>query len=796
MKISDIFRMMALSAVMAVMASCNKPGQEEGGTEVIKPAFPALIENYSVKPGEVLEITFTPNFDWEVTIPGEIRQWFWINDGTFTVTRIRGLASETPVTVEIGVTETDEFDHNYSCDVTMTMDGQSKVVAKYMLPAKERTLELHAAEWNEDGTLKKNEDGETYVYSNVEASEIELKWSVEDSDFRAPVAVEANCEWTVEFPEWLETNVPETTAGVVELVFTGESLEDVSGNIVFKAGDEILKEIAVSVPSCSDFKVYSASLKDGEFEYGSEGEYLWTEETVDEVTLTWFGSDFRMPIHVDSKCNWTLEVPEWISVEVPEQTAGTISLTLLGNPSKYPLEDASGKILFKKDETTVYELAVNIPGCKEIMSYSVAMSLVELDFSYAGQIKTTTGFIDGPVTASIFGTKNSDVFAVEFVNGKFDLNASDDPEWINISMSNFNTADGADVLQSRSVEISVEENGGDERTAVIFFMPYNFWGKLSTLFNDEKTEVKEEYKAFVVPVKQYSNDTEYLTPSSAPQAMEDAGASFSAASDEVKAALTAAFGSTKYVYSLVYENIYARDEAFLTMARPFTTVKVYDQDKNDMTSDSSFWLTYTNGGDTNAFGVIDMYAAEGMELPSEPSVGYVVFYDSAGNVLAIVECTSPKKEEAEVPPSTDEGEVDEAGDTVQDASSFFTDITAAETAGAELVKVLAGPAYDACKEEISQGATLLKLYLPENVAVGLNLPQSCTYYQMPYSLGSYIKVNGEDYSETSGLLEAAATSATISMIALPEGNQLTPFVKFHASMSETYPFLIVYLYIK
>ena len=788
---------MALSAAFAVMASCQKPGPEEGGeVDVIKPAFPTLIENYSVKPGEVLEITFTPNFDWEVTIPGEIRQWFWIKDGSFTVTKTRGKASETPVTVEIGVTENDEFDHNYSCDVTMTMDGQSQVIAKYMLPAKERTLELYAAEWNEDGTLKKNEDGETYVYSNVETSSIDLKWSVEDADFRAPVVIEANCEWTVELPEWLETNVPETTAGIVELVFTGESLEDVSGNIVFKAGEETLKEIAVSVPSCSDFEVYSASLKDGEFEYATGGGYLWTEEAVEEVTLAWLGSDFRMPVLVDSKCNWTLEVPEWISVELPEQTAGTITLTLLGNPSKYPLEDTSGKIFFKKGETTVYELTVNIPGCKEIMSYAVAMSLTELDFSYTGQIRTTTGFIDGPVTASIFGTKNSDVFAVEFVNGKFDLNASEDPEWINISVGNFNTADGADVLQSRNVEISVEENQGDERTAVIFFMPYNFWGKLSNLFNDDKTEVKEEYKAYAVLVKQYSNDTEYLTPSSTPQAMEDAGASFSAASDEVKAELTAAFGSTKYVYSLVYENIYARDEAFLTMARPFTTVKVYDQNKNDMTSDQSFWLTYTSGGDTNAFGVIDMYAAEGMELPAEPSVGYVVFYDSVGNVLAIVECTSPKKEEAEVPPSTEGGEVDEAGDTVLDASAFFADKTAAETAGAELVKVLAGPAYDACKEEISQGATLLKLYLPENVAVALNLPQSCTYYQMPYSLGSYIKVNGEDYSETSGLLDAAVTTASISMSALPEGNELTPFVKFHANMSETYPFLIVYLYIK
>ncbi|MBQ3613782.1 MAG: hypothetical protein II989_06790 [Bacteroidales bacterium] len=797
MKIFDnILKMVALSSLLFAMSACTKPGPDDGGQpEKEAPAFPALIENYSVHPGEVLKITFTPNYDWEVSVPSEMRQWFWIKDGSFTVTNIRGTASETPVTVEVCVTDNDEFDKNFSCEVTMKMDSQTKVVAKYMLPAKERTLSVYAAEWNDDGSLKIAEDGESYVYSMVETSSFDLKWSAADADFRAPVAVEANCEWEVELPEWLATNVPETTSGVVELVFTGVSLEDASGKVVFKAGGEVLKELDVTVPSCSEMNVYSAVVTDGEFEYGTDGEYLWTDDAVEEVTLAWLGSDFRMPVKIDSKCDWTLEAPVWITAEIPEETAGLISLTLMGNPSKYPLEDTSGKLVFKMGDDVVHEMTVNIPGCREIMTYSVSMALTELDFNHVGQIKASAGFIDGPVTATIFGSSESDVFAVEYVNGKYDLNASDNPEWLDITVGSFDSSDNADVLQSREVTVSVKENEGDERSALLFFMPYNFWGKLSNLFNDEKTEVKEEFKAYAVPVRQLSNDSEYITPSSADEVMAAAGAEFGPAADDRKTELTSVFGETKYVYTLVYDNIYARDEAFLAMARPFTSVKVFDQDKADRSSDESFWLKYTNGGDTNTFGVIDMYAGEDMTLPEEPSVGYVVFYDSLGNVLAIVECISPKNEEPVVTPPEEGGEQDEDGDMVESASSFFTDPSAAAAAGASIVKVLSGPTYDFCKEEISQGATLLKLTLPENVAVGLSLPEDCGYYQMPYSLSSYIKVNGEDYSETSGILNPAITSAEVSMTSLPDGNSQTPYLRFHTSMSETYPFLIVYLYI-
>lgn len=794
--------MVALSSLLFAMSACTKPGPDDGGQpEKEAPAFPALIENYSVQPGEVLKITFTPNYDWEVSVPSEMRQWFWIKDGSFTVTNIRGTASETPVTVEVCVTDNDEFDKNFSCEVTMKMDSQTKVVAKYMLPAKERTLSVYAAEWNDDGSLKIAEDGESYVYSMVETSSFDLKWSAADADFRAPVAVEANCEWEVELPEWLATNVPETTSGVVELVFTGVSLEDASGKVVFKAGGEVLKELDVTVPSCSEMNVYSAVVTDGEFEYGTDGEYLWTDDAVEEVTLAWLGSDFRMPVKIDSKCDWTLEAPEWITAEIPEETAGLISLTLMGNPSKYPLEDTSDKLVFKMGDDVVHEMTVNIPGCRDIMSYSVSMNLTKLDFSYIGQIKTTTGYIDGPVEASIFGSSESDVFAVEFKDGKYDLNASDDPDWIDITVGSFNTAEGADVLQTRDVKISVTENAGDERRAVIFFMPYNFWGKLSTLFNDDKTEIKEEFKAYALPVVQYSNDTEYLTPSSTEEAMAEAGVSFAAASDEKKAELAAAFGQTKYVYTLAYDNIYARDEAFFTMARPFTSVKVFDQNKVDQSaSEPAFWLNFVSASESNNFGVIDMYNGEGFQLPEDPQTGYVVFYDSMGNVLAIVECTSPEAEEVVTPPEVEPGDgtvTDEYGNVFVATDEYLADPSAAETAGATMYKVSSGPYYEQYKEV---GCPILMLeYTSVDTQLEITLPSAVSWFQvMPYTYSDYVTVNDMLISETSGIMGASATVVKVKMMqevasekaAIEKNNGVK--LLLHKDMSTQDPTLVVF----
>ena len=231
--------LLAALAAMVAFASCEKPGPDGPDTPEVTVTFPALVENYEVKPGETLSLTFTPAMDWTVSVPSENLQWFWIADGTFKVDKLSRKASAEAVTVKIGVSETEEFDTNRSCDVTLAIGDQSKVIAKYMRPAKERTLAVYMAELDETGGYKLAEDGESYIYGTTEAASVALAWSASDADFRAPLRVESNGEWTITYPEWLTVNVPEKTAGVAEIILTGASLEDVSGKIAFKAGDKV-----------------------------------------------------------------------------------------------------------------------------------------------------------------------------------------------------------------------------------------------------------------------------------------------------------------------------------------------------------------------------------------------------------------------------------------------------------------------------------------------------------------------------------------------------------------------------
>lgn len=796
MKKMNIYRILAIAfAAFAVFAvSCTKTEPEdnsgnEGNKDEVKkeePSFPALVENNDVKPGETLSVTFKPNYDWKISVPTEIRQWFWLIDGSFKVSELSGKASGNSVTVKVGVTDNQEFDKNYSCEVTMTMDGKSKVVARYMLPAKERTLSVYAAEWEADA-LKIAEDGTSYVYSSAEADALELKWSESDADFRAPVKVDANCEWSVELPEWASVNVPESTTGTIDVVFTGESLEGATGEVVFKAGDEVLKTMSVTIPACNDLNVYSAKMTEGEFEYGEDG-YVWSDSPVSEIEVAWLGSDFRMPVLVDSKCNWTVALPEWLTADVPEKTAGKVSVTLMGVPSKYPLDDAEGKIVFSNGTAVLKEVKVKIPGCQDLMTFSIDMSLTALEYNHLGEVNTSTGYVEGPATGRMSGVRDVRVFAVETTGGK----VGTEPEWFNIELSAWNTADGAPVIQDRTLTFSIAENRGDARSAMLFVLPPSVAAGASELFNSDAT-VKEAYASYAVPVTQSSADyDEYIT------VHQTDDYTFEKASAAKANELAAAIGATDFVYVMTYSTPYSRDNAYMTMAVPFASYKIFSADdlSADKSKDTDFWLGYTNGSDTNNYGVIDMYKEK--ELPAEPSVGYVVFYNASAEVLAIVECVSPKKDEVVTPPEEDEEGtyVDKDGDKVVPADDYLLDAEAASAVGATLVRLVGGPTYDGAKEEISQGAVVLKLTLPADTPVEVSLPKSSRYYQMPQALSNYIKVNGEDYNETSGMLDAAIRSASISMTEIKESVDVVPFVKFHQSTAQTYPFLVVYLSLK
>lgn len=767
--IKNYIAFLMLATMMVV--SCDKENGPDQGNQTVEPNFPDLVENYEVTPGETLTLSFTPNYDWKLSVVAEQRHWFLIKDGSFTLSDLYGYASSDPIEAKIVVTDRQEFDKNFSCEVTLTMDGQSKVIAKYMLPAKERTLEVSSEQMQSDV--------------------IALDWSADDADFRANVRVESNTEWTVETPEWLDVNVPEKTTGVVDLVFTGVSPEAAEGTVVFKAGESVLKEVKVSVPSCMEFEIYTAVMKDGEFEY-ADGGYAWNEEQASVIDMVWLGADFRVPVNIDAKCNWTVELPEWLQMELPDETAGVVSTTLLGVPSKYPLTDTKGEIVFKFGETLVKKVAVNMPGCQDIMTFAVSMSLTELDYNFMGEVNTSTGYISSFATAVLTGVKNVRVLAVETTGAKV---GNENPEWFKYEISNWDPSVDAPVMQDREITFSVTENTGDVRSAVFFVLPPSVTAGVSELFNEDAS-VKAEYAQYALPVRQASkNYDDYITVHMNQSA--EFAYSFEKADEQKAQQLTSALGATEHVYVLTYSSPYCRDDAYMSMPIPYGSYKVFSAD--DLTTDKSgvadFWLAFVEAGDSNNYGVVDMYSNE-MPLPEESTTGYVVFYNSEGAVLAIVECISPVKEEEPLPEIPSEGAFeDEEGDTVENADSYFVDKDAALKAKATMVRVVSTKDKN-MKEEMSKGAIVLKLTMPADTPVEVALSEAALYYQMPYALNQYIKVNGEDYSETNGMLDTAITKASISLSEHDPIRNTKDFVKFHTSMSETYPFMVVYLYLR
>lgn len=733
-----------MTGLLVMAVSCKPEPQVK-----ITPVFPDMVQDNNVAPGSTLTLTFDANADWEVSVPSENLQWFWIKDGSFKLDKVSGKVTpgeKTPVTVQIGVSETEEFDTNRSCDVTLKMGDESRVIAKYMRPAKARAMAVYVAKV-ENGAFVK--DGDSYVYETAEAASSALLWSDEDKDFRLPVRIEANCSWSMDLPEWLEGNVPENTVGIVEMVLTGASLDDASGKVAFKDGGEVLKELEVSIPSCREMAVYAVQLDDnGEFMFSDEGGYLYSEEPVHAVTLVWPGVDFRLPLMADSKCEWTLEGPEWLQASIEDKTAGVIEFNLQGVPSKYPLEETTGTLKFCFAGETIYEVEVTIPASKNLSSYSLDMSLTELCYSYNGNVKNSAGYSAAAATGRVFGHADAGLFAVEMIDGKPSGKA---PEWLKIEMTAYDTSKDADVLQTRKFNVTVQENtSDDDRHAYVFFNRGYDWPATSELF-DASGAVAEEYAAYAVPVVQYGKNMPYITMSASEETMATSGAKFETPSSSKMKLLQKYFGTTNHVYTLTYNNIYASDNAQMFFAVPYASFKVFDSSRSDRTDDADFWIRFHELSESLTYGTVGMYDSDEAVVPSSATTGYVVFYDAEGKTLAIVETVfDPSKVIGEA------AKVEFIGE-----SAMY-----AEMVGATLEEITEGLLYDQYKE---YGAPIYHLtYRMLGMPMRISIPSTAVMYTPnPYIKRNIFVVNGLNYDETVGRFDLMEGGVDIYMI-LPE----------------------------
>ena len=442
-------------------------------------------------------------------------------------------------------------------------------------------------------------------------------------------------------------------------------------------------------------------------EYGSwvfdkNGGYAYEPEDSGMINLVYSGSDFRMPVKVVSNFEYTVEFPAWAQADLPEKTVGENEFCIYGVPSEYPLAETSDKFVIKSGTEVIAEYKITIPGCSDIISHGVEI-VSSIKFNEFGQYITLVSFEDGPVNAWVEGVKDVKVFAVEKSEGKYSVDGAA-PSWLNITVSAYDSSSDAEVLQRRSVEVSLKKYTSDSE-ALLFFLPPVGWEKVADLFNEDATEVKEEWAAYAVNVsaKEYS----YVTVADE-DGFAEAGGTIEEVMDEE--GLKKIFGATKtaqYAYVMTYDNPYASDNGRILFKEPYASVEVYDSSLLLVEDTENFFLSFTAEEDKLS-GVINMTG----DLKKS---GYVVFKNEKNKIIAIIQCDYDVV-------VIDESEKD-AEDRIVDGSRYFKNPETAAAAGITAVEYEYGATRFACEEARTEGATLVKVTAPANSEVELNVPK-------------------------------------------------------------------------
>lgn len=265
----------------SLAASCSKDEAENHPST--DPTFPAAVAP-TVMAGEHYTLSIETDRDWEVSIPstGEAAKWFWIEDGSLEVRKLRGEAGKASIVIATLAEE------NYSaapaCEVTLTMkdsrgNDASKVIATITIGKIERSLAVYACELDEYGDFALDPDSEesglSYLYKTAPTTELRLVWPEGRGSFSLPIMVDANFDWSIrgEVPAWLsDMTVSGGTGGKTELRLTGDKLnyplEESTATINFGT-EETTFPVKITIPGSKDIFI-SDFAKESKFNYAGE----------------------------------------------------------------------------------------------------------------------------------------------------------------------------------------------------------------------------------------------------------------------------------------------------------------------------------------------------------------------------------------------------------------------------------------------------------------------------------------------------------------------------------------------
>lgn len=277
-----------LACVAMVSTSCDNKSEEQ---DPVTPVFPDA-QSVSIPTGETrCNVSFTPNLDWTISIPtdAETAKWFWLLDGEIRVSTISGKASAEPVSITVATTDQVEFDATPVCEVSLTMGGQTKVIASVSRSTNARSLEIYQAEYDSYGEIfNYGTYLSTPLVKNSEETPAEMLWS--NNGLEYVFKVTSNFGWSLDNPnEWLtkarEVEV-EGDANSKELrfdvVFTEGILDGATAAVDFydtsvgkeeDPGNNAHNRYYFKVPAVRDVIRHSFSGLNATYNFTAEGKY-------------------------------------------------------------------------------------------------------------------------------------------------------------------------------------------------------------------------------------------------------------------------------------------------------------------------------------------------------------------------------------------------------------------------------------------------------------------------------------------------------------------------------------------
>lgn len=340
-----------LAGAALLLSSCSKDeGTDEGGSAT--PVFPDLVTKTILEGESSCEVTFTPNMDWTVSIPtddNEIVEWFKLSDGVMPDYSISGKASATPVTIQVLAIKSAVFDESPVCEVSLTMGGETRVIAKVTRSNKARQFAIYASGYTEengfsyefgDTPLTKYEGSETpsTAPSTAPDGAPEFQWPIGTTGFMQVIKVESNFEWVVSTPSWIsyaergsdtETyfiNVDinkitenELNGAVALLDFYDKTIDPSS-----ETGNSAHNRYCFKLPSINDLVRHPAANIDATFNFNAAGEYVTegldggvssSTEYATTISST-KGLQFYAAEFKDGKYTPIVGINSWVSVTI------------------------------------------------------------------------------------------------------------------------------------------------------------------------------------------------------------------------------------------------------------------------------------------------------------------------------------------------------------------------------------------------------------------------------------------------------------------------------------------------